>query len=317
MCRFVLDGYGLKFAGLDFMVEDDLWYLIDVNPTAGGRKVPAEDWEGFQQAMKRNLQAIISGKEREKKESRIQAIIYAAGKGKRLEEVTQGGPKSLLALPDQGTLLDKVMDWTTILADNSHFFSPVNILHRPEKEDFFDIWQRSSLLGERAQLITPAQEIATTYESSVNQLFTIFNTLPEQTDLILAIPGDRIIDVPPETLSQVAEDVYTALTKENYPFVVLGMPTDTSRYQYVANEKDTIIKCVQGETKGGVGIRKLGVAFNAAKMPLTHARNFQRLVSRLTEAGCYGKLILIDSPTFFDVDTPEDWEEACNYFRDK
>lgn len=312
MCKLILESFDLKFGGLDFMVKDGLWYFIDLNPTGGGRAVPEKEWGGFKQAMRRNLTEIIQGKEKGKKDSLIQTLIYVSGRNTRLEGIAGETPKSLLSLPDKETLLDKVMSVASGFVDNPHFASSVTILHRPEKRDFFEDWRGRSRMKDQIRIITPGEGATEPYESSVTQIFA---SLPEQTDLVLAFPGDRIVDVSPETLTYVAEDVYNALTEENYPFVIIGVPTEGSKYQYVTDKKGMIVKCARGDVDGGIKLRKLGFAFNAAKMPLTHARNFQEIINQLTEANCYGKLILVDSNVFFDVDTPEDWEEVCCHFK--
>ncbi len=314
-CEFAMHEFKLYWGGFDFIrnPETGLWYFIDLNPTTGGRKLPKHLTEIFQQQMHTNLRSLVRHEDAPYHHpNTIQTTIAVAGKNERLRTITGDGPKSLLGLPDGDTVLDKAIRPLTIFTKLNGFEPTIQLMRRPDHEAEFDGWKTETQPDIPIAFIEPAYDRMTGPADSLNNLFTV---LPEST-FLLSLAGDRVVDVPEENLRVCGERIKAALVDEGYPFVVVGIPTDTSKYSYKLDIDGRILSCDRdAEEDGRVHIKKLVFACDTRKMLVTGTRNSQEAINALAKAGVLGKLILLDGVSWVgDLDTPEDLDEFTDHF---
>lgn len=313
-CEFTLHEFKLYWGGFDFIrnPETGLWYFIDLNPTTGGRMLPEHLKETFLRQMRRNLTSLVQHQEVPYHHPKtIQTIVAVAGKNERLRSVTGDGPKSLLGLPDGQTVLDKSLRPAAIFSRMSGFESTIQLLRRPEHRDEFDGWKAETNHADIA-FIEPDYDRMTGPADSLNNLFTV---LPKSTYL-LTIAGDRVVDVPEDRVRDCGEQIRTALIDEEYPFVVVGIPTESSKYSYSVDDNGRILSCERNSSREGrIHIKKIIFACDTRKMLVTGTKNSQEAINALAQAHVLGKLILLEDATWVgDLDTPEDLEEFVQHY---
>lgn len=313
-CRRLCEEFDVRWAGFDFLINDDgTWLIIDINPPSGGRAIPPQYEDDLAEAMQNNVQALLRKEPLRPQKQKIQMMVAAAGEGSRLQSMTEGLPKSLIDLGDGKTVLDFNMRSVQALADQDGFSGSVRLYTQPELGEFFQRWV-ATRQAEEVSVVFPDE---TLYEqnSSYNHALAC---LPPDTDLIVISPADRVAFLSASQLQEIAEEIQRALQEDEVPYVVVGVRDDSSKHRYVTDSTGRILNYVRESENPhtGMGVKKILFGCDVSKITVPAARNTYEVVNAQMRAGSLGRLIVLESEVQnFDVDTPADVVQVQEYFQ--
>lgn len=307
LCRFLLDKFGLAYSGFDFIIQDNTWYLIDINPTSGWKRMPFEFISQITGEVFRNLEKPFL-LEKGSRGPKMQLVILAGGNGERLESVTNGLPKPLVNIAGKPILV-RLLDSLNELRGSEVLNPRPALVIKKQDEKLFRQFDESADLDLIVPFYSPEADKGSKMDSLLYSMSDLFD------DFLVVISGDNLFDtrqITPQVLIEVRQSL------EKYPFVVVGVETDLTEKRYLLNEADEIIGVQRSSNQipGWRAIGRLFYAIDAARFPCGGCKTFTDVLIKLTKLGCKGKAVLLPPSYYFNINTPQDLEEAQLFFQD-
>lgn len=315
--QYLLERFGLFWSGIDYIDSDQgrFIYLIDINPTNGGRRPPSEYRERVEALLEQHLNSLRHSEENfetiNKQPLTHRVVILAAGKNERLQPRIGARPKSLVKFGDV-SVLDRVLAVT-----GGFGASETTILYPQQYEDSFKRWKMSN---RQDQVILKTAEVASgaAHTPANDAFYTV-----KSNEVLTVVAADRLInsDTIPRIQGLFSRAAQEFESDDELVMTFFAIPgSEDSKYTYYIDENDVIIDVTGPDNmgispKGGryssrarsIKIKKFAVMVHGAKIPFLDANSLDDVVRKTVSTGLKVKMTLLPGINWHgDLDTPED-----------